>query len=111
MSMLEPILFIKWGTGEREATPRYEDVTTGGLAVRPANRKRAEALPLRLDSHGGFHVLSRQDAALLAFGADGRFQGRTPLGATAGGQVIDFAAGGPGYYLVVRDRAGGVCTT
>lgn len=104
MPMFEPVLFVKWGGGPDEATPRYEEIAAGGLQARPPDRSRAAALPLRLDAQGGFHLHSPEDGAILAFGPDGCFAGRTPLSPRA---VTDFAAGVDRYHCVFRERTGG----
>ena len=102
--MTEPTLFIHWGTGPDQATPRYSELVAGGLQARPPNRRRVQPLRLRLDAAGGYHVHSPGDGAILSFDAHTRFVAKVAL--PAAGDVLDFAVG-PLAYLALFDTGGG----
>lgn len=101
--MIEPTLFIHWGTAPDQAAPRYADLIAGGLQARPPDRRRVVPLRLRLDPAGGYHVHSPGDGAILAFDPQARFVGR--LAVPAAGDVLDFAVGSQGY-VVLYDSGG-----
>jgi hypothetical protein len=100
--MFQQVMFVKWGSGADEATPRYEEVVAGGRQSRAANRKLVAPLTLRLDQQGRFHLYSPGDGAILA--RQHAVVGRTSLDASDS-EAIDFAPSTDGYHVLFRDPA------
>ena len=113
--MLESMLFIRWGAGPGEATPRYAEIAAGGFQAQPHARRRIEPLRLRLDTAGGYHLHSPGDGAIFAFDAQRSLVGKIKV--PVAGEVWDLAAGPAAYValvgegrrvLVAFDRTGAV---
>lgn len=101
-AMTEPTLFIRWGTGPDEATPRLSDSAAGGLQVDRQVRRQIAPLRLRLDPAGGYHVHSPGDGAVLAFDPQGRFVAKVALA----GDVVDLAVTADRYVALVDEGRG-----